>query len=119
MAGTEGLNMLMRNLDSAYLCPLLATKNFKLVAEWAAALGHSWRARCLLQLGNIFKLQAQEAGASKSLSRPCHGGTTSCRPESRGKLLPSASSPGCRQLLPLSRLRKVPGGVYHCCHAAP
>eukprot|EP00913_Durusdinium_trenchii_P001527 g1413.t2 len=58
VAGIEGLNMLMRNLDSAYLCPLLAAKNFKLVAEWATAASHPWRARCLLQLGNIFKLQA-------------------------------------------------------------
>ena len=29
-----------------------------MVAEWASALSHPWRARCLLQLGNIFKIQA-------------------------------------------------------------
>ena len=52
--------LLARNLDSAYLCPLLAAKNFKLVAEWATAVSHPWRARCLLQLGNIFKIQAGE-----------------------------------------------------------
>ena len=52
--------ILARNLDSAYLCPLLAAKNFKLVAEWATAVSHPWRARCLLQLGNIFKIQAVE-----------------------------------------------------------
>jgi len=67
--------MLMRNLDSAYLCPLLAAKNFKLVAEWATAVSHPWRARCLLQLGNIFKIQAmarwynQLPSASESQAR--------------------------------------------------
>ena len=90
--------MLMRNLDSAYLCPLLATKNFKLVAEWAAALGHSWRARCLLQLGNIFKLQAREVTPIHGSMRPCRDGTTSCPRESHGKLPRSVSNPGCRQL---------------------
>ena len=131
VAGIEGLNMLMRNLDSAYLCPLLAAKNFKLVAEWATAAGfeafqvlvinvttkiylwctlracrrqggvnrdwaktrplwswvrfgwwltfpffkaitllseavnHPWRARCLLQLGNTFKLQAASGGQTQ------------------------------------------------------
>ena len=48
-----------RNLDIAYLCPLLAAKQFKMVAEWASAVSHPWRARCLLQLGNIFKIQAR------------------------------------------------------------
>eukprot|EP00435_Cladocopium_sp_Y103_P045527 s2560_g13.t1 len=58
ISGIECLNMLMRNLDIAYLCPLLAAKQFKMVAEWASAVSHPWRARCLLQLGNIFKIQA-------------------------------------------------------------
>ncbi|CAJ1399905.1 unnamed protein product [Effrenium voratum] len=58
LAGVEGLNMLMRNLESAYACPILAARNFKLVGDWSTAVGHPYRARCLLQLGNIFKIQA-------------------------------------------------------------
>eukprot|EP00439_Symbiodinium_sp_Y106_P055458 s3014_g7.t1 len=58
MAGLEGLGMLMKNLDSTYTCPVQAAKHFKLVAELALANGHLSRARCLMQLGNIFKIQA-------------------------------------------------------------
>ena len=38
IAGLEGLGMLMKNLDSAYVCPVQAAKHFKLVADIATHL---------------------------------------------------------------------------------
>eukprot|EP00931_Biecheleriopsis_adriatica_P120020 TRINITY_DN95172_c0_g1_i1.p1 TRINITY_DN95172_c0_g1~~TRINITY_DN95172_c0_g1_i1.p1 ORF type:complete len:368 (-),score=70.59 TRINITY_DN95172_c0_g1_i1:41-1144(-) len=58
MAALAGIETLMNNLEAAYACPLQATRHFRLVAEWSLALDHPKRARCLMQMGNIFKIQA-------------------------------------------------------------
>lgn len=57
-ATLQGLKVLLENLTVAYQCPLACTRHFRQAAEWALALGHAARARALMQLGNIFKLQA-------------------------------------------------------------
>lgn len=54
----QGLGALLGDLRVAYQCPLSCTRHFRLAAEWSLALGHPQRARALLQLGNVFKLQA-------------------------------------------------------------
>lgn len=54
----QGLHVLLGDLRAAYQCPLACTRHFKVAAEWALALGHPVRARALMQLGNVFKLQA-------------------------------------------------------------
>ncbi|CAE8678835.1 unnamed protein product [Polarella glacialis] len=70
-AGFEGLSALMNNLEVAYQCPVGATRHFRQVAEWALGLGHPFRARSLMQMGNIFKIQAMsrwwksESGGTK------------------------------------------------------
>ncbi|CAE8585883.1 unnamed protein product [Polarella glacialis] len=74
--GLEGLTALMNSLDIAYQCPISATRHFRQVAEWALALGHPWRARGLIQMGNIFKIQAM-ARWWNALPQSEPGGTTS------------------------------------------
>ena len=44
-----------RNLDSAYLCPLLAAKNFKLVAEWATAVSPSLASALPIAVGQYLQ----------------------------------------------------------------
>ena len=43
--GVSGRTDFLRNLESAYACPILAARNFKLVGDWSTAVGHPYRAR--------------------------------------------------------------------------
>lgn len=54
----RGLGVLLSELNVAYQCPMSCTRHFRQASEWALALGHPMRARGLVQMGNIFKLQA-------------------------------------------------------------
>lgn len=54
----QGLGALLGDLWVAYQCPLACTRLFRTACDWSLALGHPLRARSLLQMGNIFKLQA-------------------------------------------------------------
>jgi len=54
----RGLEVLLENLNVAYQCPLSCAKHFRLAGEWSLALGQPYRARSLVQVGNVFKLRA-------------------------------------------------------------
>lgn len=54
----SGLGVLLGENQVSYQCPLACTRQFRQTADWALALGHPRRARALVQMGNIFKLQA-------------------------------------------------------------
>jgi len=54
----RGLAALLGDLRVAYQCPMSCARHFRLAGEWALALGHLRRARGLVQMGNIFRIQA-------------------------------------------------------------
>lgn len=80
----EALAALLGNLQLCFQCPGALSKHLRLAGEWSVALGHSHRARVLIQVGNQFKLQAM-ARWWNSLGQPGLGGTPSAPPPGRGR----------------------------------